>query len=251
MAIDVLRSKIVLAGLSYIKPVFKASYIEVGVTAEVTFPDVLTVDIVTPTDIIRLEAQKVLLDNTNGFSDYLNFNFQKRIQDSSVILDSLVIGDIQPHRASADVISTPLDYLNNTFSKVLADSVTLTDVADAFKLYIRDYADSVLPVDQTAITDVPGTKTDSASTLDLSTLSTGKNVSDGLNLHDDMDGILDFAFVKVTSELLASSDSNAIVFTGQKADNIATSSSGVLSMQDYCDITYFLEDYVGISRTFT
>jgi hypothetical protein len=50
MAIDVIRSKIVIADLSYIKPVFRANYLQIKVIAEVTMPDVLHVDIVTPVD---------------------------------------------------------------------------------------------------------------------------------------------------------------------------------------------------------
>jgi hypothetical protein len=66
-----------------------------------------------------------------------------------------------------------------------------------------------------------------------------------------MDGDLTYAFVKVIGEILTIPDLQIIDFSTQKADNIAIASSGVLSMQDYCDITYFLEDYVGLSRTFT
>ena len=34
------------------------------------------------------------------------------------------------------------------------------------------------------------------------------------------------------------------------SDTASTTDAGLLIMQDYCDITYFLEDYVGTSRTF-
>ena len=35
-----------------------------------------------------------------------------------------------------------------------------------------------------------------------------------------------------------------------EGDDASISDSGSLHSQGYCDVTYFLEDYVGISRTF-
>jgi len=66
-----------------------------------------------------------------------------------------------------------------------------------------------------------------------------------------MDGNIQYLLIKVLNEALAVSDTQTVVFATNKSDNAVLSSSGVLSMQDYCDITYFLEDYVGQTRTFT
>ena len=285
MSVNVIRSKILIVNKSYVEPIFKASYIQVKVFAEVTFPDVLAVDIVTPTDLVKLSTSKALVDSTNSLIDKLvkilgkvNIDsltstdaislksFGKALADSQGISESKVISTakraldaISPAdspsfrviKSLADSVSLPVEVVKRVINKALSDSVTLTDVASAFKLYIRTYADSLTTPDSVSLLDTPATKAEVATTTDASNLSTAKNLNEGFNLHDDMDGILDFAFVKIVSELLYSSDSSSIVFTGQKADNIATSSSGVLSMQDYSDITYFLEDYVGISRTFT
>ena len=285
MSVNVIRSKILIANKSYVELIFKASYIQVKVFAEVTFPDVLAVDIVTPTDLVRLSTSKALVDSTNSLIDKLvkslgkgNIDsltstdaislksFGKALADSQGVseakaisiakqaLDTISPADSPSLRAIkslADSVSLPVEVVTRVINKALSDSVTLTDVADAFKLYIRAYSDSLTTPDSVSLLDTPATKAEVATTTDASNLSTAKNLNEGFNLHDDMDGILDFAFVKIISELLYSSDSSSIVFTGQKADNIATSSSGVLSMQDYSDITYFLEDYVGISRTFT
>ena len=66
-----------------------------------------------------------------------------------------------------------------------------------------------------------------------------------------MDGNIEYLLIKVLSEMLAVSDTQTVVFAANKSDNAVLSSSGSLLMQDYCDITYFLEDYVGQTRTFT
>ncbi len=65
------------------------------------------------------------------------------------------------------------------------------------------------------------------------------------------DEVVEYLLIKVLSEMLAVSDTQTVVFAANKSDNAVLSSSGSLLMQDYCDITYFLEDYVGTSRTFT
>jgi hypothetical protein len=57
----------------------------------------------------------------------------------------------------------------------------------------------------------------------------------------------------VTGDWVYASDSvtKLVTYGRQINDNMPLSSSGLLSMQNYSDLTYFLEDYVGTSRTFT
>ena len=88
MAIDVIRSKIVIAELSYVKPVFTADYLQIRVLAEVTMPDVLSVDIITPVDLVSLEPQKSFSDSTTGFTDSETVAALKGISDTLTIVDS-------------------------------------------------------------------------------------------------------------------------------------------------------------------
>jgi hypothetical protein len=284
MTIDVIRSKIVIAGLSYVQPVFKADYLQIRVTAEVTMPDVLNVDIVTPVDLVSLSTTKALTDATSELIDSLSRavskrfadsvtevdfakrSFQKKLVDTQSLTDAKSINftkfkahyvfpsdlaSLAPVKALADSINTPADAVANVIYKALADSVTLVDVADAVRLYIRTFSDSLATPDLYKETFTPKTKADSASAFDNSRLEATKVVSEGLSAIDNMDGDLTYAFIKVIGELISGVDLQRIDFNTKKADNIATTSSGILSMQDYSDITYFLEDYVGLSRTFT
>ena len=132
-------------------------------------------------------------------------------------------------------------------------------------------------------------KQESVSTVDNAILSTGLNKTDSVNLQDQVSVIAvskqiddtaeavdlhSIAFTKFLSDIVSSSDTLAgIVFTDEEDDSVVvddfpvtddpeltfgknvldattTSDAGLLVMQDYCDITYFLEDYVGTSRTF-
>jgi hypothetical protein len=284
MAIDVIRSKIVIAGLSYIKPVFRANYLQIKVIAEVTMPDVLNVDIVTPVDLVTLSTTKSLSDVTDGFTDVLVRVFGKALADSALGTDILtrtvqknlaniqVLADakqislfkaladltspedlaaLSTIKTLADTISVPTDSVANAIHKVFADSVTLIDFAQAFKLYIRSFDDTLTAPDLYSDFFESGVTEDQATVADQSFRATGKIFTEGLNAIDNMDGDLTYAFVKVIGQILTTPDLQIIDFSTQKADNIDIDSSGILSMQDYCDITYFLEDYVGLSRTFT
>lgn len=272
--------------VSYLQPTFTVSYLDINICAAVTFPDILAVDIVTPTDLVTLATTKALSDTTDGFSDAATRSFTKGSSDSVTMTDDIDIDfflqkfllenqaltdakayqlvkpfleSITPADADqisfvkqlADVVNAPTDTVVTAIQKSLADSVTLTDVAQAFKLFIRDFSDSVSTPDLAALDVQPGQESDSAAVSDNETLVVDKAFSEGLNLLDNMDGDIEYVFIKLVSELLVASDAQAVDFASNKSDNAVLSSSGILSMQDYCDITYFLEDYVGVSRTFT
>lgn len=272
--------------VSYLQPTFTVSYLDINICAAVTFPDVLSVDVVTPTDLVALTTTKSLADVYSGFADKLvrafvkgradsvtmtddidiDFFLQKLLADTQGISDtdayqllkglfeSLTPADVKQLsfvKELADIVNTPVDSVAYTIEKALADSVTLTDVAQAFKLYIRDFSESLSAPDAYSLDIQPGQESDSAAVSDNEILAVDKAFSEGLNLLDNMDGDIEYVFIKLVSELLVASDAQAVDFASNKSDNAVLSSSGILSMQDYCDITYFLEDYVGVSRTFT
>ena len=354
-------NQLVKVEVSYLQPTFSVSYLDIKICAAVTFPDILAVDIVTPTDLVALTTTKALADTYSGFQDttvrsftktrtdlvtmtddididfFLQkfladiqsiadndvFSFSKALTDSAVPLDALAkatqkaladvytgfldqttisfnkaaadsvvmfddtdidywieknltdlqaladaqaldfskyladaysindLANLDVVKALADNIDTPAEFVVRAFEKSLSDSVTLTDAATAFKLYIRDFAETLTSPDASFFDFLPKDPLDGATTTDQSTVEAGKGLSESLNLLDNMDGDIEYVFIKLISELLVMSDAQAVDFASNKSDNTVLSSSGILSMQDYCDITYFLEDYVGTSRTFT
>jgi hypothetical protein len=56
--------------------------------------------------------------------------------------------------------------------------------------------------------------------------------------------------MKGLAESPTATDSAAIAAGKALIDSTSASDAGILISQDYCDITYFAEDYVGTSRTF-
>jgi hypothetical protein len=358
MTIYVPHSKIVIAGLDYVQPVAAASYLQINIVAEVTMPDVLSVDVITPADDLVLAFSKKLVDtsalsdlavktlskpradtatmadavahksfgkklaDSASGSDVLHYALAKLLKDTATpveakvisfsktladiytgftekvtvaahkglsdsvtmeddvdidywleklladtqsaadaytfdfvkapILDLASVSDLttlEPIKNLADQVDTPVEVVTFAFTKALADSVTMEDAAAAFKIYIREYADSFSVPDATVLEeDLP--KDESASATDIYAHVVTKGLTEETILIDNMDGDIQYAFIKVIGELLTSGDSKAIDFASNKSDNVVSSDGGVLAMQDYCDITYFAEDYVGISRTF-
>lgn len=273
----------VVATPSYIQPCVRTSYLQVKVCAEVTFPDVLAVDVITPTDLVTLDVNKVLADQTNGFADLLARNVNKRLADSVTNSDALVVAfqkalsdvatiaenaditfgkaladlatvedlaTLDTVKALADTLDAPVDAVAKGINKALADSTTLSDVIETTLIFIRTFADTLTATEDPNFT-VDLAKADSTSPVDASALDVTKPFSESLYLIDNMDANIQYEIIKVIGELLLNSDSQVIDFMPNKADNVTTSSAGSLLMQDYCDITYFLEDYVGYYRTFT
>lgn len=274
------------AALSFIEAYSITSWLDVGVVAQSTMPDVLTAEVVSPVDELAFYFTKSLNDFTPGFIDSTTVSFLKSNADSVTLVDdtdidywidkrlfdsqgfadavrfSLVKAPftdevfaasttvLQPIKNLADSIGAPTDFVVRTFYKSLADSVTLTEAVSVFKAFIRDFSDTLSTPDRVYL-QPEQPKTDSASATDATSLTGIKNVSDSIFLLDNMDGDIEYVFIKLVSELLIASDTSNIAFTAEKVDNLSTVSSGILTIQDYCDITYFLEDYVGSSRTFT
>lgn len=210
MGIRVNPSTAFSADVSYIEPVYTASWIDIDVFAEVTFPDFLGVEILVSSDVYSPTV-------TKQFSEIFN-----PLSDSSF----------------------------NVINKNIAETVTLTDVVDAYKSYIRNF-DDVLTVPD--LTDVSRqvTETDSASPSDSRSLSPAKFLSENLTLLDSFGGDTGTAVIKVIDEETSGfTDSQTVAFSPVNSDNTTTSNSGVVVIQDYSDITYFLQDYVGSSTTF-
>jgi hypothetical protein len=89
---------------------------------------------------------------------------------------------------------------------------------------------------------------DSAITTDALSAAVQKYLASAFTLADSISKLTSKS---VTVDSFGVSD--AIVNSHSKpfSDMIATTSAGALLSQGYCDITYFAEDYVGESRTFS
>jgi uncharacterized ParB-like nuclease family protein len=150
---------------------------------------------------------------------------------------------------SDGVTAADLPVLNTQLAK--ADSVTMSDSAVVVLIFLRDVFDTV------AATDVPAILFSTAYTevlapTDTSSYSFSQSLTDAFGMNDlaDIGDGIAFDFVDFTANVVTIADSQVLQVSPAYSDTISTSDTGVGSIQDYSDITYFAEDYVGSRFTF-
>jgi hypothetical protein len=203
-----------------------------------------SVSAVTP----ALDVSYILL-NTNALLD-TSGRF-KYIPEIVVVSDAVTLAVTKQFADTIDATTT-VDDLTLQVVKGLNDSVSLTEVFVATLIFLRDFADSVAPEDRPYKTTFkPFADTYSISDEARPVLT--KRVFDGVAMNDSFDatdGAL-FAFSKSVSNVVFAVDTKVFSHNKPFGDMIGASDEGVLAVQNYCDPTYFAEDYVGESRTFT
>ena len=137
------------------------------------------------------------------------------------------------------------------FNTSFADSQAMSDLFTLSTTFNRDFADTA------SFSDVFSQSlnkplADSMSDADAATLAVAKLIADSMAMADSVVGI---SFVDQENDALAIDDlgigDDPEWNLGKNlSDTASTTDAGLLIMQNYCDITYFLEDYVGESRTF-
>jgi hypothetical protein len=135
--------------------------------------------------------------------------------------------------------------------KVLADSVSFTELFSAILIFLRDFTDTQSFTDASSWT-VDKALADTVTYTDTKSFVLTRTFTDGFAMNDSFDlgdGAV-YSFTKSINNVVFLSDSFSQIITKTVADSVTMSDSGLGSMQNYCDITYFAEDYVGISFTF-
>lgn len=252
MAIRIDPNQEVKFEVSYLQPTFTTSYIDVQVSAAVTFPDVLTVDVVTPIDLVALTTTKSFADVYSGFLDSTTKQAIKGLADAFSMVDSADI----TYSIGKVLYDYPAvtELLSYSINKELApDSVYMIDnmdgniefqivkvinelqfIADQNNLVVNknlsdstSFADSVttLLVYQRLFTDTLSTPAD---------LITSKTVDKDLFETITEPETIAFAVAKPFLDFSSPVDTSYKHFE-KLVLGIA---------QDYCDPTYFLEDYV-------
>jgi hypothetical protein len=136
-------------------------------------------------------------------------------------------------------------------TKGLSDSVSFTEVFSAILVFLRDLTDTQSFSDAPAWSlDKP--LSDSVGFSESTSFVLTRSFSDGFAMNDsfDMGDGAVFTVTKSINNVVFLSDTFSQIITKTVADSVTMSDSGLGSMQSYCDITYFAEDYVGISFTF-
>jgi len=136
-------------------------------------------------------------------------------------------------------------------SKSFADSQAMSDLIALIVNFDRIFSDTTSFSDA-ATRSVDKVLADSVTETDAATRAVTKLIADSLAMADSVVGInfTDNEDDAVAIDDLGIDDDPEWNLGKNLADTASTTDAGLLIMQDYCDITYFLEDYVGQARTF-
>lgn len=217
--------------VSYLQPTFTTSYVDVNICAAVTFPGVLGVEVITPTDLVNLTFAKPIND-LQAILDGETLNIGKVLAEVLSFADS--VSTLLVYQRVFSEISSLSDTSIRNLNKPLSDAISVPDVA-ALSFTKAPFADQVTSADT------------SYKAFEKLILGMAQNYCDPSYFLED------YVQDTVTGDWVYASDNvtKLVTYGRQNNDNMTLSSSGLLSMQSYADITYFLEDYVGTSRTFT
>jgi hypothetical protein len=183
-------------------------------------------------------ALGAVLDTTGRF---------KFIPDTVVLSDSAALAVLKP--LPDEVGLTDDD--TTTALKNLSHTVTMADSILSSLEFIRSFANSVTPSDFRA-TMFTAVKADLVAVTDADTANYQKNLADGVAMNDGsevVDGAV-YSFAKGVSNIVFASDSRSLSFTTSRVELVAAADVGIVSIQDYCDVSYFAQDYVGLSQSF-
>lgn len=170
------------------------------------------------------------LTDAFAVSDNINFSLSKNFADTFDTTDTPPVLEI---------------------TKGLADSVSFTEVFSAILVFLREFTDTQV------FTDAPSWSmakpiADTVAFTESKAFTLARSFSDGFAMNDsfDMGDGAVFTVTKSINNVVFLNDVFSQIISKTEADSVTMSDSGLGSMQNYCDITYFAEDYVGISFTF-
>jgi hypothetical protein len=171
-----------------------------------------------------------------------NFTDTTTIADATAkLISPAYFETVTPSDAKAIFTAKDIaDYANNTVlmsdghvllgSKEFLDTTTVAD--NQAKFISPSYFENVISSDSSSLSIIK-VFADSFALNDLSDVA-GPTIS----------------FADFTNNVVSTSDSSVVASSKVFLDSFSLSDSGTVISQDYCDITYFLTDYVGESRTF-
>lgn len=183
--------------------------------------------------------------DSQGIDDSTTITFTKSAYNSLTASDST---NKSIELGKADIASV-LELLVKTAEKYQADDLTIIDASYVWSS--KNFSD-ISSISDSIAKDGVGLAVDYLTPYDILSFSISKSIDDGFAMNDSaeaIDGLL-FSFSIGIQNVVFLSDADQKNFEKTKSDSLSTSDSGLLMMQDYIDLTYFSEDYVGTSYIF-
>jgi hypothetical protein len=203
-------------------------------------------------DSARRSTAKAATDSF-GASDALSFTSQRNLQTNEVG----VLTDIAAKNFSKSLIHNVfflpiLERVARSFDKSLSDNFGMSDSIFVEKIYIRAFDEYLTITDDLAFSFNGLDSLENLVVNDSQLFAYAKVFSDGVAMNDALGAGDGIAYTFATSIANIASVSEALAKSSQtiKSETLAASDSGIIVQQDYVDLTYFAEDYVGVSYTF-
>lgn len=209
---------------------------------------------------------KPVADAVSTASDLAAFAIAKRPADAVSLSDVIVIvktslrsfsDAVSVGSAATLLLSRPVtdssaavDVLTRAISKAVSDAVGIndgTDVGDGSTWQFAKTVNNVATPSDALAMAFSTAFVDAATAADLYTPSLDKPLADTLVAGD----AAAVAVARPAADTVSVYDLLTQIFTKALTEVATVSSSGSLISQGYCDLTYFAEDYVGESRTFS
>lgn len=192
--------------------------------------------------------------------------FLRNFADSTNVSDFVALDAL---KNIYNAVAANDDIQSQDFSKFIPDGVAMQDGADVTDGNQHHFEKGIMNMafigDANQIY-VERITADSVNMLDAKAIAFSRTLLDAFGFTDAQSFIIEMAKADTAtvSESLANAfskliSSDSIAFSDQivknpgkgLSDSAAPEDTGRLYAQNYCDITYFLEDYVGEYRTFT
>lgn len=220
MAIIVSPDRVILTGIScseaelreisYIEASYEASWTDVSVFAQVSFPDVLTVEVINPLDRIALATTKPAVDSFNANIDFSTRQLQKALKDVLVTLDGPEFTfDYGARESETQVV---VEHLKYSINRLLAPET----------MHLIDNMDGDI---QYAIVKVVG---ELQLLNDFSTRNLNKKPSDVLSASDVIYAYI--VVIRAFTETLATSDFRFVSVQKALADVAVSSENKAYSL---------------------
>jgi len=193
---------------------------------------------------LAIEVQYVLLKVTAITGKFVEFIY---VDDTITETDATTLAITKQLTDIAELA----EQISLGTSKSFADSTSFSDLVELVTSFNRTFEDTASFSDA-ATRSVDKLLADSVTETDAATVAVTKLIADSVAMADS---VVSINFTDTEDDALAiddlGMDDDPEWNLGKNlSDTASTTDAGLLIMQDYCDITYFLEDYVGQSRTF-
>lgn len=177
-------------------------------------------------------------------SEQISKVFTKELSDTVSVVDELVNAAINQLVERGDTTGAT-DQVDLSFTKSVSDSASTSDSRSMD--FTKALADLPLVTDQAAIAFIKALE-ESVSTAETFAYDIYKYFegADSASVSDA--SVIDF--IKSATDSATATDQRFFEFIKELTESLTAGDSGLLFATDYADISYFAEDYVGISRTF-